>query len=521
LTKITIIGLCTALLACGTAVASEDGETAMIGLIPFGYSDDNTRWISNKLFEALEEEIEASTEYGLIRNRDLEDAFEDIGFDPGQFRYGVPPDFIADAGVIMGADLIVFGFVVPGGNEYQVLWNVAMITSANVVSPPPTYVTKNTGPVGALAGEIIQSLGAVVGQRAQEALNMAQYHMSVKNWSMAISSYRQALAVDPSLTDALLELASVYLRSEVDSTARAREIYEEILAEDSDNSVALGGMGSVLLSEGNPEEAKDYFDSAIEVDPDNASAYLGLAAAYNELGMLDEAVTSFENALVQNPGNLQARYALGLLYIQLENYDEAIPHLETILDVRPEFSNLRLKLIAAYVEQGRYSDAADNAVILLEDQSDNVDLILYTAQMEARAGRTTSSVNRLEALISSTGNRQGYILLATVYRDSGQRGAMQNVFSRLKSAYPNDPIANYMMGAFYYSSGTQKAQVSELIIENVPTWETAVSELNTAISYLNQVTGSMSGQAQNMIVAAQNAIGLCEEKIDRVERYSQ
>jgi len=521
LIKIAIIGFFTVLMACGTAVASGDGETVMIGLIPFGYSDDDTRWISNKLFDSLEDEIEASPEYGLIRERDLDDAFEDIGFDPDQFQYGVPPDFVADAGEIMGADLIIFGFVIPGDEHYQVLWSVAVIASANVVTPAPSVVIKNSDPIKVLAGEIVQSLEAEVGQRAQEALNIAQYHMSVQNWVMAISSYRQALAIVPSLIDARLELASIYLKSDVDSTARAKEIYEEILADDPSNSIALGGMGSVFMSEGNPSAAKDYFDSAIEVDPDNAAAYLGLAAAYSELGMLDEAVISFENALAQNPGNLQARYALGLLYIQLEEYDEAIPHLETILDVRPEFSNLRLKLIAAYGVVGRYSDAADNSVILLEDQPDNEELILYTAQMEARAGRTTSSVNRLESLISSTGNRQAYILLATVYRDSGQRGAMQNIFLRLKSAYPNDPIANYMMGAFYYSSGTQKAQVSELIIENVPTWETAISELNTAISYLNQVTGYRASQAQNMVAAAQNAISLCEEKIDRVERYSQ
>ena len=31
---------------------------------------------------------------------------------------------------------------------------------------------------------------------------------------------------------------------------------------------------------------------------------------------------------------------------------------------------------------------------------------------------------------------------------------MQNVFSRLSNAYPNDPLANYMMGAFYYQSGS-------------------------------------------------------------------
>jgi len=108
-----------------------------------------------------------------------------------------------------------------------------------------------------------------------------------------------------------------------------------------------------------------------------------------------------------------------------------------------------------------------------------------------------------------------------VYRDSGQRGSMQGVFNRLQSAYPGDPIANYMVGAFYYQSGSSKAQVSELIPENVATWEAAISDLNTAISNLNQVTGYRAGQAQNMVSAALNAISLCEEKIDRVNRYSQ
>ncbi|MCK5035604.1 MAG: hypothetical protein KAS73_06920, partial [Candidatus Sabulitectum sp.] len=121
----------------------------------------------------------------------------------------------------------------------------------------------------------------------------------------------------------------------------------------------------------------------------------------------------------------------------------------------------------------------------------------------------------------SSGSRQAYLMLATVYRDSGQRGAMQGVFNRLHSAYPGDPVANYMVGAFYYQSGSSKARISELVPTNVGTWESAISELNSAISFLNQVTGYRASQAQNMVSAAQNAISLCEEKIDRVNRYSQ
>ena len=53
MTKIAIIGFYTVLMACGTAVASGDGETVMIGLIPFGYSDDAIAKLLNALFDLL------------------------------------------------------------------------------------------------------------------------------------------------------------------------------------------------------------------------------------------------------------------------------------------------------------------------------------------------------------------------------------------------------------------------------------------------------------------------------------
>jgi tetratricopeptide (TPR) repeat protein len=317
------------------------------------------------------------------------------------------------------------------------------------------------------------------------------------------------------------ELAAIYMKSDVDSIARAEEIYSDILTIAPGNSIALAGLGTVALRNQQYETAKDFFLEAIEADPDNTSAYSGLAGAYTSMGMTDEAISSFETALSANPGNLQASYALGLLYMEQEDYQSSIPHLEAVLEARPDYSNLRMSLANAYSETGNYSMAADNAIMVLEQRPDDTDLALYVAQYEARAGRTTGAVNRLEGIISSTGSRQAYLMLATVYRDSGQRSSMQTVFNRLHNAYPGDPVANYMVGAFYYQSGTSKARESELVPENVPTWEAAVSELGTAIGYLNQVTGYRAGQAQNMVTAARNAISLCEEKIDRVNRYAQ
>lgn len=510
------------LAACSTAVAGNGEDGAAVGVIPFGYSDDDSRWISTKLMDFLYDGIESSDDFTLISEGDLEDAFEDIGFDPDQFQYGVPPEMITEAGVGMGADLIIFGFVVPGGgDQYQVMWNVVVVSSSNTISPPPSMVQKNTDPVRDLAGTIVAEINTHVGARADESLNMARYHRSNSNWPGAITSYLQVLEVNPEHVEAMEELAAIYLKSDVDSVARAEAMYNEVLALDPGNSGALAGLGSVALRTEDYETARQYFDQAIEADPDNTSAYSGLASAYTAMGMTDQAIQSFETALDANPGNLQASYALGLLYAEQGDYSSAIPHLVAVLEARPDYSNLRMSLANAYAETGQYSLAADNAEMVLDERPDDTDLALYVAQYESWAGRTSEAVNRLEGIISSTGSRQAYLMLATVYRDSGQRGSMQTVFNRLHNAYPGDPIANYMVGAFYYQSGSGKARVSELVPENVSTWESAISELSTAITYLNQVTGYRATQAQNMISAAQNAISLCEEKIDRVNRYSQ
>ncbi|MBN1434861.1 tetratricopeptide repeat protein [Candidatus Fermentibacterales bacterium] len=518
--KITCFFVCALMLGCSTVAVSEDGEASRVGVVPFGGSDTGSSWVSDKLFSALEDLFDDASDYEFISKGDLEDAFESIGFDPDDFEYGVPPDMVVSAGQALDADLIVYGFVSPvGGDQFMISWNISVISSGNTVVPDAVTVLKNTSAVNEAASGMMQSIASEVGQRAQDALYLAEYYESVANWPMAISFYRQAIGLDPGLLEARLSLADIYLSSDVDSVGRAEEIYQAILAEDATNSQALGGTGRVCLAREDYEGALSCFESAVEADPDNASAYLYMAEAYRELGRLEEAVGSFESALAQNPGNLQARYALALLYFEMENYEAAIPHIEQVLESRPDFTNLRLKLVASYEAVRRYSDAADNAIIVLESRPDDSDLILFVASMEARSGRTSDAVNRLEGLISSTGLRQAYVLLATVYRDSGQRGAMQNVFSRLKDAYPGDPVANYMMGAFYYQSGTEHARGGELVMENVPVWEQAVSELQAAISYLSQVTGYRADDAQRMIAAATNSITLAEEKIDRVLRY--
>lgn len=509
------------ILACGTAVAQGDSDATRIGVVPFGYSNSDARWISGKIYDNLEDIFESDPEYVMISENDLEDAFEDQGFNTSDFQYGVPPDFVVNAGLALEADMILYGSVSQAGEEFQVFWNIAIPASGNTINAEPYMVPRNTDPVRDMSREMVEQIEELVVGRTQQALDQAAFSVQMGNWSMAIMFLKQALAVDPTRLEARFQLAEVYLEEEVDSVDKALEIYEDIVAQQPDNADALTGMGQVLLARGDAASARTYFEEAVNIDPENASAYLGLAEAYQELGELDQAISSFEVALERNPGSTSIMFPLSLLYYQTEEYSKAIPYMEDILDRNPGMHGIRQRLIQSYVRTGDYGRAADHAVTYLEADPGNAQRILYTAQVESWAGRTSSAVNRLESLISSTGSREAYILLASIYRDSGQRSSMQNVFNRLSNAYPNDPLANYMVGAFYYQSGSNKARIQELVPENISTWQSAISELNTAISYLSQVTGYRSGSAQTMINAAYNSIALCEEKIDRVERYSQ
>ncbi len=516
--KILLVLTMMALLACGTAIASNEGSEVRVGIVPFGYCDSDSKWVSEKLYDTLKDAFEDTPEFSFIDDGDLEDAFEDLGL--CDFQYGVPPDFVRDAGEILDAKIIIYGNVFPVGEEFQVLWNVCVIASGNTINAPPVIVPKNTDPVEALADEIVLSLDELIGGRAQQAIDQAEFSISMQNWDMAIMFLKQALSVDPELHDARLLLAEIYLLSDVDSVSKAQENYQFILDIDETFPQALIGMGDVFMELDSAATAREYYDLAIEYDDQNADAYLGLAAAYQVLGELEQAVSSFEEVLLQNPDNNTVKFPLSLLYYQLEDYENAIPYMEDVLAVNEGMVGLRQRLIQSYINTGQYGNAADHSVIMLESNPDNRDKILYTAQLEANAGRYSDAVDRLEALISATGSKEAYILLATIYRDRGQRGSMQNVFARLSSAYPSDPLANYMMGAFYYQSGSSLARISELVHENIPSWNDAIDDLNKAITYLSRVTGYRASNAQTMISAANNSISLCEEKIDRVERYS-
>ena len=113
-------------------------------------------------------------------------------------------------------------------------------------------------------------------------------------------AYRRALALDPCLVPALVNLANIHY---------ARE---------------------------NLVEAEALYQRAISLDPGIFEAHFNLGNVYHDLGQLTEARSCYEEALALNPGYAEAHFYLAVTLEKLGSSAEAKPHWRRYRDLAPD-----------------------------------------------------------------------------------------------------------------------------------------------------------------------------------------
>ena len=98
----------------------------------------------------------------------------------------------------------------------------------------------------------------------------------------AMAAYRRALAIDPDLADAHLNLGR--LLHEGGDPARAETHYRRALAIDPGDALATYNLGVALQDRQQPREAAAAYEEAIALDPTLADAHFNLSGIYEHLG---------------------------------------------------------------------------------------------------------------------------------------------------------------------------------------------------------------------------------------------
>lgn len=111
------------------------------------------------------------------------------------------------------------------------------------------------------------------------------------------------------------------------SPEEAQRAYHQALELDPTLSDAHINLGRLYQEAKKPVQAEAHYRAAIEHAPADPIPHFNLAALLDDLGRADEAIRAYRQAIDRDPDFADAHYNLGLLYETLGKRSEAIRHL--------------------------------------------------------------------------------------------------------------------------------------------------------------------------------------------------
>jgi len=148
--------------------------------------------------------------------------------------------------------------------------------------------------------KVAQKIGYQPDKKALRFLNMGDN--SLKSKRMADSAedwYKKAIDADPGFVAPHLSLGKYYMKRE--KLPLAKEQFEQALAKEATNVIALCELGMLLINDGKINEGKALFDKALKIEEAYTPCHYYLGFAYGKEGKEEEALKMFDNAMKINP----------------------------------------------------------------------------------------------------------------------------------------------------------------------------------------------------------------------------
>ncbi len=121
--------------------------------------------------------------------------------------------------------------------------------------------------------------------KARDRLNKGVRAYRDQKYQAAVDYFKDAVALDPSLTNAKLYLATAYATQYVPGVEseenkrtgdEAIKAFQDVLNSDPQNGSSIAGIASIYFNMGKFEEAKKWYKKRTEIEPGNAEPYYSI-----------------------------------------------------------------------------------------------------------------------------------------------------------------------------------------------------------------------------------------------------
>ncbi|MDZ4198867.1 MAG: tetratricopeptide repeat protein [Kiritimatiellia bacterium] len=198
-------------------------------------------------------------------------------------------------------------------------------------------------------------------------LRNAELEYRDKNWSAAVSHYRQAQSILPGIRgiDRMIGLALLRMGS----FDQAEICFEAEVAQSPESSSLRNNLGVCRMGQGKFEQAEQDFLETLRLHPNYAPARRNLALLYFRAEQMEPAVLALDQALVSTPNDAELLHMKAIALIRLKRWTEASALLEECARTMPESAPIffRLAEVRAHDEKPDQAlEALQQAIALVD-----------------------------------------------------------------------------------------------------------------------------------------------------------
>lgn len=191
--------------------------------------------------------------------------------------------------------------------------------------------------------------------QANQLHAQATRHHQDRQLHQAIALYRQALAIQPELVEAEVNLATAL--QETGAPAQAADHLRRAIAKRPDFAIAHYNLGNVLAVLGH--DPRPAYRDAIALEPAYTDAWYNLALAQEAAGNSQEAQDCYRGAIAISPAFAAAHMNLGVLQFAGGQYEAALVSYEQALKADPGLAGAHSNRGNALRALGQRDAAAD------------------------------------------------------------------------------------------------------------------------------------------------------------------
>lgn len=305
----------------------------------------------------------------------------------------------------------------------------------------------------------------------------------------ALGSFKEAIRLDPSDMDTLIEIAELslgigrfedalgYYKRLIESgvsgadvltgqgdaykalgmAAEALDAYENATKAGGDISRALKGKAAILAASGRTDEAEETYNAVLEMIPSDTAVLLGLASLYEDAGRPEQALSAYERLLITNPADASALYGRIRNLEVLGRYSEALPSYDSLLVTHPDRPDLVSGKAFSLAKTGRREEAVILYISALEMEPENTGYLIELVTLLSDLGRYEESLPYYDRLIRLVPGESGFVMsralaLLTLRRYEDAVGGFEDVLL----SHPNDTDALLNMGVALLRLGDRR-----------------------------------------------------------------